>query len=89
MFSFDLSITLIELLSILPHLPKNLYQSHMKKMANGMYSFQVPHLTKDNPENWNIKIKVLLCSQDTWVVVEKGYKEPQEETTLSTTQRDL
>ena len=34
-------------------------------------------------------MKALLGSQDAWEVVEKGYKEPRGETTISSTQRDL
>ena len=34
-------------------------------------------------------MKALLGSQDAWEVVEKGYKEPRDETTISSTQRDL
>ena len=89
MFSFYLPITPIKLLSTLSHLPTNWYQSHIKKMANGIYFFQVPQFTKDIYKNWSIKMKALLSSQDAREVLEKGYKEPQDETILSTTQRDL
>ena len=36
------------------------YQSHTKKRASGMHSFQVPQLNKDNYDNWSIKMKTLL-----------------------------
>ena len=89
MFSFYLPVTAIKLLSKLLHLPTNWYQSHTKEMVNGMYLFQVPQFTKDIYKNWSIKMKELLSSQDAREVLEKGYKEPQDETILSKTQRDL
>lgn len=33
-------------------------------------------------------MKALLEAQDLWEIVEKGYNEPREETTLSQTQKD-
>ena len=54
-----------------------------------MYLFQVPQLTKDNFDNCSIRMKVFLGLQDECEVVEKGYKETQDETTPSSTQRDL
>ncbi|XP_061337601.1 uncharacterized protein LOC133284573 [Gastrolobium bilobum] len=53
-----------------------------------MVPFQVPMLTKNNYDNWSIKMKALLGSQDVWEVVEKGYNEPQEGVHLSQAQRD-
>ncbi|XP_061341938.1 uncharacterized protein LOC133288237 [Gastrolobium bilobum] len=56
--------------------------------SSNMVPFQVPMLTKSNYDNWSIKMKALLGSQDVWEVVEKGYDEPKEGVTLSQTQRD-
>ncbi|KAK4269386.1 hypothetical protein QN277_022549 [Acacia crassicarpa] len=56
--------------------------------SSNMVPFQVPMLTKSNYDNWSIKIKALLGSQDVWEMVEKGYNESQEGATLSQAQRD-
>ncbi|KAK4269964.1 hypothetical protein QN277_023055 [Acacia crassicarpa] len=56
--------------------------------SSNMVPFQVPMLTKSNYDNWSIKMKALLGSQDVWEMIEKGYIEPQEGATLSQAQRD-
>ncbi|KAL5789098.1 hypothetical protein ACOSQ2_003986 [Xanthoceras sorbifolium] len=53
-----------------------------------MASFQVPTLKNENYDNWSIKMKALLGAHDVWEVVEKGYTEPEDESTLSQTQKD-
>ncbi|XP_050878072.1 uncharacterized protein LOC127081888 [Lathyrus oleraceus] len=39
-------------------------------------------VTKNNYDNWSIKMKVLLGAQDVWDIIEKGFKE-QDEASLS------
>ncbi|KAL5781316.1 hypothetical protein ACOSP7_006345 [Xanthoceras sorbifolium] len=57
-------------------------------MVNGMASFQVPALKNENYDNWSIKMKALLGAHDVWEVIEKGYTKPEDESTLSKTQKD-
>lgn len=45
-------------------------------------------LNKSNYDNWSIKMKALICAHDVWDIVEKGYNEPRDESTLSQTQKD-
>lgn len=55
---------------------------------NGMFPFQFPKLPKENYDNWCIRMKVLLGSQDVWEIVEKGYDQPVNKEAMTVAQRD-
>ena len=57
-------------------------------MANSVASFQVPTLNNNNYDNWSNKIKALLGAHDVWDIIEKAYSEPQNETSLSQSEKD-
>ncbi|XP_028230396.1 uncharacterized protein LOC114410641 [Glycine soja] len=55
---------------------------------SGVASFQVPLLKGSTYDNWSIKMKAFLGEHDVWEMVGKGYKEPQDETSLSQAQKE-
>lgn len=57
-------------------------------MMNGMFPFQFPKLTKENYDNWCIRMKALLGLQDVWEIVEKGCDQPGIEGVMTVAQRD-
>ncbi|GAU43570.1 hypothetical protein TSUD_368940 [Trifolium subterraneum] len=57
-------------------------------MANNGVPLQVPMLTKSNYDNWSLRMVALLGAHDVWEIVEKGLVIPENETTLSQTQKD-
>ena len=63
-------------------------KSEEKKMNGGMFPFQFPKLTKENYDNWCIRMKALLGSQDVWEIVEKGFEQPESDEGLSQQQID-
>ena len=52
-------------------------------MNGGMFSSQFSKLTKENYDNWCIRMKALLGSQDVWEIVEKGFEQPESDEGLS------
>ncbi|XP_074352369.1 uncharacterized protein LOC141691539 [Apium graveolens] len=44
-------------------------------MANGMFQWKMPKFTKDNYENWCIRMKAILGANDVWEIVEKGLED--------------
>ncbi|GAU26813.1 hypothetical protein TSUD_289180 [Trifolium subterraneum] len=57
-------------------------------MANNGVPFQVPMLTKSNYDNWSLRMVALLGAHDVCEIVEKGLVIPENEGTLSQTQKD-
>ncbi|GAV71498.1 LOW QUALITY PROTEIN: DUF4219 domain-containing protein, partial [Cephalotus follicularis] len=55
---------------------------------NGSLPFQYPRLTKENFDNWAIRMKAILGAQSAWEVVNKGIERLQEGATLNQVQRD-
>ena len=43
---------------------------------------QIPLFFGKTYEFWAIKIKTLFCSQGIWDLIEKGFNEPQDESSL-------
>ncbi|CAL9218311.1 unnamed protein product, partial [Arabidopsis halleri] len=58
------------------------------KMASNNVPFQVPMLTKSNYDNWSLRMRAILGAHDVWEIVEKGFIEPENEGSLSQTQKD-
>ncbi|XP_074347744.1 uncharacterized protein LOC141686611 [Apium graveolens] len=57
-------------------------------MANGMSQWQMPKFTKDNYENWCIRMKAILGANDVWELVEKGLMVPENESNLNQVQKE-
>ena len=51
----------------------------MREMASRL-QLQVPCLINENYENWSLQMKVLFGFHDIWIVVERAYEKPQNET---------
>ncbi|XP_034680920.1 protein ACCELERATED CELL DEATH 6-like [Vitis riparia] len=63
-------------------------QENMRKMTTTTSHFDVFQLNEYNFENWRIKMKTLLDSNDAWEIIEKGYTMPKDESNLSVTERE-
>ncbi|XP_074352132.1 uncharacterized protein LOC141691297 [Apium graveolens] len=48
----------------------------------------MPKFTKDNYENWCIRMKAILGENDVWELVEKGLVVPEDEANLNQVQKD-
>ncbi|GAU49327.1 hypothetical protein TSUD_136420 [Trifolium subterraneum] len=57
-------------------------------MANNGVPLQVLMLTKSNYDNWSMRMMALLGAHNVWEIVEKGLVIPENEGTLSQTQKD-
>ncbi|KAE8677835.1 hypothetical protein F3Y22_tig00111495pilonHSYRG00094 [Hibiscus syriacus] len=53
-------------------------------MANSMSPFQVSTLNNNNYDNWSIKMKALLGSQDVRDIIEEGYNKPADDDAFAT-----
>ena len=49
---------------------------------------QIPIFSGKNYEFWAIQMKTLFCSQGIWDLIEKGFNEPQDESTLTQDEND-
>ncbi|XP_074364522.1 uncharacterized protein LOC141705498 [Apium graveolens] len=52
-------------------------------MENGMSQWQMPKFTKDNYENWCIRMKAIIGANDVWEIMEKGLEVPENEANLN------
>ncbi|CAO2836221.1 unnamed protein product [Amaranthus hypochondriacus] len=57
-------------------------------MSTNFVQPQVPQLSKDQYEDWCIKMKALFGSQDLWDVVSDGFEKPSDETIPSLTKEE-
>ncbi|XP_051127817.1 uncharacterized protein LOC127249167 [Andrographis paniculata] len=57
-------------------------------MKYGMLPFQFSKLTKENYDNWCIRMKPLLGSQDAWEIIDNGYEQPTKDEIFSTENKE-
>lgn len=50
---------------------------------------QIPRFTKDNYENWCIRMKAILRMQDLWEHIETAFTEPQDVAAVTDAQKDI